>query len=864
MIFNIVDREINSAQFGVTFFTSSQRHDTCGTNGLPLTPNSIRILGRSQYLKSLNHPNLSQYVDIIRGKHERIIVVLEFYTQNLKTLLKTFKGKEQHELILEIGSQVLNGLKFLNKHGIVCRNLCLENLLLDGSGETKIFNFGLYYMTNNGKFVSFPIGNPKYTAPEVFLSGVRKGPSVYSCDVWSLGIILVELVIGEEIWSELKLSQVLRKVASLTHCEGSVFQRLLQEHHYPHIYTELNPKLRDLIERCLDINPVTRGSPSLLLKDLFNKSTKASDTVCINPFAYPEVSVLNNIILSSQLQASVPANLFNHSDTETPVDQKAKASVDHLLKRSFKEIYYLWQLAGGDVFAELRRQGLTRKKPAVLSLPCSMTLEGESAGKISDIKHLHLPDVITQAAQLPLIIREKDIEYQFHRILLFDRLIKGYPYTKSLIHRESLKDIPPYFRAQIWSCLLEISGDPKSIYNSIDKETPTSTDRQIEVDIPRCHQYDELLSSPIGHEKFKRVLKAWVVSNTEYVYWQGLDSLCAPFLYLNFNNEELAFSCLSAFIPKYLYNFFLKDNSVIIQEYLAKFSQLIAFHDPQLTNHLDSIGFIPELYAIPWFLTMFSHVFPLHKIFHLWDKLLLGDSSFSLCIGLAILYQLRESLLCSGFNECILLFSDMPEISIERCVKDSVDIYCSTPRSTLCRKHEPPPKQRKEVHRKISTDSDFSSNSLPNETRNSTSDGLKMEAIPLADLKKEKCPRISGEDFLALLDLNKTRFNKPKMVVVDVRNYEDYNRGAIPTSINMPYVSSFSADGSLIPTTEVNILNSNRGKIIAVVGNRGDSAVKFAEALLFLEFPRICVLHRGIDIFRSGNILVVPSSMNNL
>lgn len=60
---------------------------------------------------------------------------------------------------------------------------------------------------------------------------------------------------------------------------------------------------------------------------------------------------------------------------------------------------------------------------------------------------------------------------------------------------------------------------------------------QIEVDIPRCHQYDELLSSPAGHEKFKRVLKAWVVSNKEYVYWQGLDSLCAPFLNLNFNNE---------------------------------------------------------------------------------------------------------------------------------------------------------------------------------------------------------------------------------------------------------------------------------------------------------------------------------------
>lgn len=60
------------------------------------------------------------------------------------------------------------------------------------------------------------------------------------------------------------------------------------------------------------------------------------------------------------------------------------------------------------------------------------------------------------------------------------------------------------------------------------------------------------------------------------------------------------------------------------------------------------------------FLIPYTDVFPLHKIFHLWDKLLLADSSFSLCIGLSILFQLRESLLNSGFNECILLFSDMP------------------------------------------------------------------------------------------------------------------------------------------------------------------------------------------------------------
>lgn len=57
---------------------------------------------------------------------------------------------------------------------------------------------------------------------------------------------------------------------------------------------------------------------------------------------------------------------------------------------------------------------------------------------------------------------------------------------------------------------------------------------------------------------------------------------------------------------------------------------------------------------------LFLDVFPLHKIFHLWDTLLLGNSSFPFCIGVAILQQLRDRLLANGFNECILLFSDLP------------------------------------------------------------------------------------------------------------------------------------------------------------------------------------------------------------
>jgi hypothetical protein len=41
------------------------------------------------------------------------------------------------------------------------------------------------------------------------------------------------------------------------------------------------------------------------------------------------------------------------------------------------------------------------------------------------------------------------------------------------------------------------------------------------MDVPRCHQYNQLLASSTGHEKLRRLLKAWVAANTKLVYWQG-------------------------------------------------------------------------------------------------------------------------------------------------------------------------------------------------------------------------------------------------------------------------------------------------------------------------------------------------------
>lgn len=613
------------------------------------------------------------------------------------------------------------------ENGLVHNRLEPSNILIDEYFNVKLFNYGFYYMTDGGNYVSFPLNNVKYSAPERLI-GSREN---IKGDIWSVALIVAELLLGVTFWNSLKIGQIIRKVFTLLGTEN-VLEKIAREHDRFQEYSNINEDIRELLEKCLNLLPSKRPLPEEILRD----------------------------------------SLFAGREEEFKYDYPSK-DLSLLHRCSLEQIYYLWQLAGGDVLADLKKEGVIKNEAPILSIPSLVLIDGTESiqqksqnflfdGKIVFLSLNNILDKLSkmnkstffpllhtprtgkvyssQLQSLPLIIRERDTEYQFYRIMELTRMLQSYPFTREMIIEKVQADVPPPLRGKLWACILGVIET--GLYERIDKVTPTSTDRQIEVDIPRCHQYDELLSSPTGHQKLKRLLKAWVTYHPQYVYWQGLDSLAAVFLHLNFNDEEIAFESLCKFIPKYLHWFFLKDNSAIIKECLAKFSQLTAFHEPLLHKHMQNINFIPELFAIPWFLTMFSHVFPLHKIVHLWDKLMLGDHSYPLFIGIAILRQLKSTLLQSGFNECILLFSDLPDIVIETCITESQLMYDATPKSICYRKYI----ERTDEQTTI----------------------LDISCLDLCDIQNESLPRISANDMLGLLR-EKLEF----VVILDIRSVSE-------------------------------------------------------------------------------------------
>ncbi|ORX62120.1 hypothetical protein DM01DRAFT_1072584 [Hesseltinella vesiculosa] len=416
---------------------------------------------------------------------------------------------------------------------------------------------------------------------------------------------------------------------------------------------------------------------------------------------------------------------------------------------------------------------------------------------------------------LPLFLREQNVHYQYQRQALFSALLQQYPASRQEIIHHAKVDIPPLLRGKIWAAILGVRGDCQKQFDQIDKYRDFGANRQIDVDVPRCHQYHDLLASSVGHGKLRRLLKAWVAANPGLVYWQGLDSLCAPFLTLNFNDEALAFACLQRFIPRFLKNFFLSDNAPVLQEYLAIFRHLISYHDPQLSSHLETIGFLPDLYAIPWFLTLFTHVFPLDKTYHLWDKFLVGPSSLPLFAGVAILRQIRDTLLSCEFNDCIVLISDsFPKVDIEKCVQNALAMCKVTPPSVCARMSEAPTTGHGEPDESLG----HPSPSLPGWTM----------PMPIDLKKKDLAPRMHSQDFLSTL---------PHSLVLDIRHDHDFVRGHLPGSMNVQpqHLKNYAS-----------IFKRMHRKYHVVIAENEEQGAEYAGQLVHQEFPRVALLQGGM------------------
>lgn len=111
-------------------------------------------------------------------------------------------------------------------------------------------------------FSNFDCRNIRYTSAERILGSKQN----ILGDIWSLGILITELIFDTPLWPSLNLAQFVRKILSLVNTKN-VLEKIARESNLMDKYNELNPKLRNLLERCLSISPAERPYPQEILND---------------------------------------------------------------------------------------------------------------------------------------------------------------------------------------------------------------------------------------------------------------------------------------------------------------------------------------------------------------------------------------------------------------------------------------------------------------------------------------------------------------------------------------------------------------------------------------------------------------------
>ncbi|XP_052188158.1 LOW QUALITY PROTEIN: mitogen-activated protein kinase kinase kinase NPK1-like [Diospyros lotus] len=205
-------------------------------------------------LKNLSHPNIVRYLGTAR-EEESLNILLEFVPGgSISSLLGKF-GSFPESVIRMYTKQLLLGLEYLHKNGIMHRDIKGANILVDNKGCIKLADFGA-----SKKVVELATitgaksmkGTPYWMAPEVIL---QTGHS-FSADVWSVGCTVIEMATGKPPWS-----QQYQEVAALFHIGTTKSHPPIPEH--------LSFEAKDFLLKCLQKEPDLRATAADLLQHPF-------------------------------------------------------------------------------------------------------------------------------------------------------------------------------------------------------------------------------------------------------------------------------------------------------------------------------------------------------------------------------------------------------------------------------------------------------------------------------------------------------------------------------------------------------------------------------------------------------------------
>jgi tetratricopeptide (TPR) repeat protein len=181
------------------------------------------ILNEVRLARQITHPAVCRVFDV--GEVEGgIFFSMELVEgEDLAALIRRV-GRLASEKVADIGRQLCSGLRAAHAHGVLHRDLKPANVLIDNDGLVRITDFGIAVAAGDraGHVLA---GTPGYMAPEQ-LAGAELTERT---DLYALGLLLYELLVGRDVYSLSNGTQVPPKPGTLVQNVNSQLERAIMQ-----------------------------------------------------------------------------------------------------------------------------------------------------------------------------------------------------------------------------------------------------------------------------------------------------------------------------------------------------------------------------------------------------------------------------------------------------------------------------------------------------------------------------------------------------------------------------------------------------------------------------------------------------------